>query len=598
MYGNLNKWFFPAMLLATLSGCQKTDPVAQKETQDVREPASLVLTTDFSALITAGEGTRANIDPDDNTIQHVTLFLIDYLDDRLVAYRHICPDPNGPLHAYDDTDDQNGFVNEATGEIDPSLISGKTIRVTFDYNNTKNGLAEKLTRGTYVLLAAANYSESDKFGDLGIAAEIKSLLDLFDGNSAVGISNFKDNHSDFYNLALEIPKVTENGTTYDPYIRPGDVSIPLCTTQYLHLISGVNRYNAELKRTCARMRIDVCNYSELPLTINSLEFSSNFTQSNCYLFSRLDRFENYEIGDNYRGKGAPVSNSGNALTPFTPGTVLTRKQGTKTVFDGLIYESYDPDNNYTYTIDVGYTGEGDITRYELANNGQPVSSLSDVQSMGPYFLIRHRNGGYLYVQNDQPYATTGTSPLPQTILDNCQANDDYYNYVWELESAWPGNNYYLRNVQTEDYIGRITWSNINGTRLSMVGKESQQRAADIFEVMNITSNYFAFRSNYYYPTAYINVWQGTSNNIAAYSSPDTGSQFLLYPVTRVTGLKSRQEVVLRTIDKTSGVVSDVHEIQRNDYIHVLVEVSYNPDKGDFEFVVNDWKKGGGEITFN
>ena len=57
MYGNLNKWFFPAMLLATLSGCQKTDPVAQKETQDVREPASLVLTTDISTLITTGKGT-------------------------------------------------------------------------------------------------------------------------------------------------------------------------------------------------------------------------------------------------------------------------------------------------------------------------------------------------------------------------------------------------------------------------------------------------------------------------------------------------------------------------------------------------------------
>ena len=599
MYGNLNKWFFPAMLLATLSGCQKTDPVAQKETQDVREPASLVLTTDISALITAGKGTR--VDPDDNTIQHVTLFLIDYLEDRLVAYRHICPDPNGPLHAYNDTDDQNGFVNEATGEIDPSLTSGKTIRVTFDYNNTKNGLAEKLTRGTYVLLVAANYSESDLFGQLEIRQEIKSLLDLFDGNSAVGIGNFKDNHSDFYDLTLEIPAVTENGTTYEPYVRPGEVSIPLCTTQYLHLISGVNRHSAELKRTCARMRIDVCNYSELPLTIHDLEFSPNFTQSQCYLFSRLDRFENYGIEDGYQGKGAPVSESGNALTPFIPGTVLTRDQGTTPVFDGLIYESYDPDNNYTYTIDVGYTGEGDITRYELANNGQPVSSLSDVQSMGPYFLIRHRNGGYLYVQNDQPYATTGTSPLPQTILDNCQANDNYYNYVWELEPAQSGN-YYLRNVQTEDYIGRITQDNIDkGTRLSMVGKESQQGAADIFEVMNITSNYFAFRSNFFfswYYSAYINVWQGNSDKIAAYNVADTGSQFLLYPVSRITGLKSRQEVVLRTIDKTSGVVSDVHEIQRNDYIHVLVEVSYNPDKGDFEFVVNDWKTSGGEITFN
>ena len=597
MYGNLNKWFFPAMLLATLSGCQKTDPVAQKETQDVREPASLVLTTDISTLITTGKGTRANIDPDDNTIQHVTLFLVDYLDDRLVAYRHICPDPNGPLHAYDDTDGQNGFVNEATGEIDPSLISGKTIRVTFDYNNTKNGLAEKLTRGTYVLLVAANYSESDKFGALGIAAEIKSLLDLFDGNSAVGISNFKDNHSDFYNLALEIPEVTENGTTYDPYIRPGDVSIPLCTTQYLHLISGVNRYNAELKRTCARMRIDVCNYSELPLTINSLEFSSNFTQSNCYLFSRLDRFENYEIENNYRGKGAPVSESGNALTPFIPGTVLTRERGKTTVFDGLIYESYDPDNNYTYTIDVSYTGEGDLNNYTLKGNGQAVTTPEGVTAQGPYFLIRRSSAfSYLYVENDKVYASTG-SYTPQEILDRCQQNNYYYNYVWELEPY--GSSYRLRNVQTGDYIENVQY-NRQEYEYYRLGT-TEESGADSF-TLETNSGFLLFRSDYYRRwyrgNAYINT-RGTDNTlVVGWEGYGEWSQFALYPLDQNTALTAHNEVVLRTIDKTSGVVSDVHEIQRNDYIHVLVEVSYNPDKGDFEFVVNDWKTGGGEITFN
>ena len=78
----------------------------------------------------------------------------------------------------------------------------------------------------------------------------------------------------------------------------------------------------------------------------------------------------------------------------------------------------------------------------------------------------------------------------------------------------------------------------------------------------------------------------------------SGSNFMLYPVEQVSGLGAREQVILRTIDKTSGVVSDVHEIQRNDFIRVLVEVSYNPDKGDFEFYVNDWEIGGGEITFN
>ena len=168
-----------------------------------------------------------NIDPVDNTIQHVTLFLIDYLDDRLVAYRHICPDPNGPLHAYDDTDDQNGFVNEATGEIDPSLISEKpsASRSTTTTRRTdwlKNSPAEPTCCSRRQTTRSRTNSAIWESPRRSKACSTSSTE-----TRQVGISNFKDNHSDFYNLALEIPEVTENGTTYDPYIRPGDVSIPL-----------------------------------------------------------------------------------------------------------------------------------------------------------------------------------------------------------------------------------------------------------------------------------------------------------------------------------------------------------------------------------
>lgn len=599
MYGKHIKWFTSALVLASLIGCRQAETASPTETDAAREPASLVLTTDISALITPS-GTRT-IDADDNTIRHVTLFLIDYLEDRLVAYRNIYPDTQAALHSYNDIDLKNGFVDETTGEIDPDLTSGKTIRVTFDFNSPKHGSAERLTRGTYVMLAVANFSESDQFGQTGIAAQIQSLIEEFEQNSDVGLGNFKANYAHFYDLTLKIPDETQNGASYAPYVRPGNVSIPLSTTQYLHLISGQNRSSAELKHTCARVRVDVCNYSDQPLTINSLQMSNNFTQSNCYLFSRLDHTENYAIENDYRGKGAPVTTSSNALIPFQAARQLTREMGATTIFDGLIYESRDEANNYTYTIDVSY-GQKDLKRYELTNNGQPVTSLTEMQNMGPYFLIRHKSGGFLYVKDDQPYATTDSSLTPETVLNNCEGNNYYYNYVWELEYAYNGQ-YYLHNVQTEDYIGRIT--SIDGTRLRMVGKESQSSAADIFTVQGISSyesgqyrTYFAFRSYYYYNQAYINVWQGNSDIIAAWSSADNGSMFALYPVTRVTGLGTREEVVLRTIDKTSGVVSDVHEIQRNDFIRVLVEVSYNPDKGDFEFVVNDWKTVDGEITFN
>ena len=141
-----------------------------------REPASLVLTSDFSALIASAS--RAN-DADDNTIRHVSLFLINYLENRLVAYRNIYPDEQASLSTYDDRDAENGFVNEATGKVDPALKSGKIVRVTFNYNSPKHGLAEKLTRGSYVLLAVANYSESDQFGNSGIARQISDLIDRY-----------------------------------------------------------------------------------------------------------------------------------------------------------------------------------------------------------------------------------------------------------------------------------------------------------------------------------------------------------------------------------------------------------------------------------
>lgn len=598
MYGKYRKWFLPA-LLASLFGCQQAETVSPSETDATREPASLVLTTDISALITPS-GTRT-IDADDNTIHHVTLFLIDYLEDRLVAYRNIYPDPKATLYSYNDVDLENGFVDEATGQIDPGLTSGKIIRVTFDYNSPKHGPAERLTRGTYVLLAVANFSESDQFGQSGIAAQIQALIEEFRQNSDVGLGNFKANYAHFYDLTLKIPDVIENGASYSPYVRPGDVSIPLSTTQYLHLISGQNRSSAELKHTCARVRVDVCNYSDQPLTINDLQMSNNFTQSNCYLFSRLDHTENYAIENNHRGKGAPVTSSSNALIPFQEGQVLTQDMGVTTIFDGLIYESRDEVNNYTYTIDVSY-GQEDLTRYELKNNGQPISRWSDLQSEGPYFLLKRSDANsFLYTQNDKVYASSGNN-TPQQILDLCAGNSYSYSHVWELEWVGNGSSYYLRNVYTGDYIEKIRTNNQQYSedyRLRMV----LQNSGDTFTISSAGNGSFTFRSNSFYdnsswwsPYAYINVIDNWGSTMV--TGWNSGSQFQLYPVEQVTGLGTREEVVLRTIDKTSGVVSDVHEIQRNDFIRVLVEVSYNPDKGHFEFVVNDWKTIDGEITFN
>lgn len=578
------------LMLATAFGCRTADPVpgTDAETEAVREPASLVLTTDFRALITP-EGTRAN-DADDNTIRHAALFLIDYMDNRLVAYRIIDPGTTTP---YNDIDEQNGFVDETTGEVDPSRTSGKMLRVTFNYNDPKHGDAEKLTRGSYMLLAVANFSESDQFGDSGIATQVRNLVDRFQQSPDTGISDFRGTCQAFYNLQLYIPE-----KTVFPYIRPGDVSIPLSSTHILNLISGQNHATAELKHTSARVRVELRNYSDLPLTINNLAFSSNFTQSTSYLFSRTDG-ENYAIENDHYGKGAPVVTDDNAITTFTPGMVLTKEDGTTTLFDGLIYESRDLTNNYTYAIDVSYEGEGDLHNYTLKGNGQAVTTPDDVAAQGPYFLIRRSSAfSYLYVENDKVYASTG-SYTPQEILDRCQQNNYYYNYVWELVPS--GSSYRLRNVQTGDYIENVQY-NSQEYEYYRLGT-TEESGADSF-TLETNNGFLLFRSDYYRNhswyggNAYINT-RGTDNTlVVGWHTGGEWSQFALYPLDAHRSLNAYNEVVLRTIDKTSGVVSDVHEIERNDYIRILVEVSYNPDKGDFDFNVNDWETGGDEITFN
>lgn len=588
------------LLLSLGGGCSKADPgnEGDRKEPEVREPATLVLTADLSALVASTE-TRAS-KADVNVIDHISLFLIDYSENRLVAYRNIF-DPNNSAYpqGYNDVDASNGFVNDA-GTIDETLGQSRVVRVTFDYDNPKHGDVEKLARGNYVLLAVANYSESDAFGNTGVAAQIKTLVETFDRDS--GIANFNPDCADFYNLQLRIPEI--EGAPF-PYLRPSDVLIPQSCSENINLVAGVNRTSVKLEYTSARIRIGVRNYSDVDLSISDLTFSDNFTQSTCYLFSRLDSDGNYALATDYHGKGAPIATHANAITPFVPDQIITKDMGVTTIFDGLIYESRDPDNNYVYTLEVG---TDDYYTFSLSNDGKRIYRLSDVDAQGPYFIIKRRGlqsgelDSYLYVENDRLYVTeqrpSGTYS-PQEVLDACK-EAKYYNYIWKLEKS--GSGYYVRNVETEDYIQKITVAAPDSPgeqyRLQMIGWEDYATQAELFTLtQNSTgSGYYLFRSGTI--GAYLNIRPGTSGSevVVGYNGNGEWSQFVLYPVQY--GKSVREDIVLRTIDSETGVASDVHEIKRNDFIRVQVGVTYNPYRGNFEFVVEDWKTGGGDITFN
>ena len=59
-----------------------------------------------------------------------------------------------------------------------------------------------------------------------------------------------------------------------------------------------------------------------------------------------------------------------------------------------------------------------------------------------------------------------------------------------------------------------------------------------------------------------------------------------------------ETIPIRIIDKNTGEASPLTAIKRNDFINILVNVTYNEKKGTIEFEVSDWDKVNGDVTFD
>ena len=81
---------------------------------------------------------------------------------------------------------------------------------------------------------------------------------------------------------------------------------------------------------------------------------------------------------------------------------------------------------------------------------------------------------------------------------------------------------------------------------------------------------------------------------------NSATTFYLFPVKRKEGSRVYSAPAkLTRIDPETAVVSDVHTIARNDFINIVVTVSYNENSGKFMFEVKDWNGPfNGEIEYN
>jgi len=404
--------------------------------------------------------------------------------------------------------------------------------------------SDKLKRGIHTLMAVANHGTLNSF-----------------------------TNTDDYN-ALMNKQV--HATTNTDNISPKDIIQPLSLMKEIELHAGHNEVEGELVRSFARLRIEVKNNSgSMPLKINSLTFSDNFSQKQAYVFDDgTDRKYTFDTG-------APISTSTHALQPFTTDNGQSYKtieaQTSGVVFDSYLLESKVAEGEkYTYTLDLAYgaTANGFIVGTEFDR----INEINKVASR--YFLIKNlRSGKFMYCNNENKvYQGGNLSYLESQLLQGGATN-----YLWTLESGGD-NKYYIKNVSTGYYIGNPNSSN------SAVGAVQKKNVSFTFSDYGYGNGVMMkYNSNYLndYSSNFICGW---------YDSGDIGSTFSFYVID--SAIEYDTPITLTTIDPITQQPSSATAIKRNDFINVLITVSYNPVAGTFEFHVEDWNTGGGQVDFN
>ena len=598
-------------VLSLLCACQREDLPGE-----VSEAVSLCLDLSVPGLRIESKGNVDNPLADDisswtdwekvvdgRMMYRLTVFLIEKDTDYLVAYRDIyvgSPD----LKDAASSEGPNGWYDGSS--VDVSLNTSTQAQISFLYDHplhtaTDGTSFERLQRGTYKLLAVANYSAYDTYPGLG-GGDFNTYVDEIIAEFITAQNRgTKKKFTDYTQCSSLVDYVL---TSSSSFICPA-MPQPLTLAKEIELSPGMNTVSGELLRTFARIRLSVENLSNVDLTLHSLSFSTKTTKNQTYLFSLPETPDRvYSIGT--ATAGAPVVSSSDAIVPFTGLTViddLASGNNTKTLFDAYILESRGATGDYTYTLDLEYVGEASIPQYE-----KTFTAISTVKGLadGGFYLFQNQKNQKRFLIADTPELQTidvELADLP-AVLDESMVmkliavdldkdgNQDtetinrkgYPKYI--IQTQYGGTTYYLGTP------GR-------STNIPMIPNQS---SATVFTARDDRGDNLTFWSNTNNENGvrdFINVYGGEQDKVRGWNDNDDGSQFKLYRVNQVMKDPEYSDpIVLSTIDPVTSVVSPVNTIKRNDFINVLISVSYNKDLGDFEFEVKPWGEVSGSIEFN
>lgn len=499
----------------------------------------------------------------------------------------------------DDPDNANGTWTDWELLVDGSRLYRATLMLV-DNTNKLVGYADfnneiKTTRptevtatfneltpnATYKLYAIANYSAIDSWAGLTGMPNLASLTVGSDITPTI--------------TALNNYVLPNTGTDYIAAKQPQPLSLVQEITMPAY---GSKSVSAELLRTYARLRIEIENRSETDdLKVNSFTFGSS-TSNFGYRTTPLMKVEDSQIPN---ANGRLDYDATDAITPFVynesnPLTIAKlNNSGTSNnsavAFDAYIYENKNT-NGFEYNLSLEY-GNSQIVEETTYHKGQQRNTPTGGDDNLYMIACSVRTGGgnrpgqgqqenytyyYLTANNNGVGTTTNTN----TVFDN-QAETVF----WEIVNV-SGNTYTIRSVSQNKYLNIET----NSVGLSDNTDNLTINNNNIYQQIR--------RNNNNYRTYYIRY----NNGFTSTDDIDNATDFYFYPITKkVTettiseGVSKDCRIPLYTI--INGVSNPTNIIRRNDFINVLVTVSYNKNSGSINFHVSDWNTGkGGDVTFD
>lgn len=349
---------------------------------------------------------------------------------------------------------------------------------------------------------------------------------------------------------------------------PKSTPYPLTLKKEIVLQPGMNTVSGVLARTYARVRINIRNQSKADLQITDLSFANRFTQSTAPLFE-----------EGGTANATPSVTSSDAVTPFVKDMMIPGMGEGNSVTESTIFDAYMLESNggqYQYTLGLKYEGGVSETKYSVESNY--ITNPNNVVDGGLYVIYNTNAKKCLYDSGSDNLSSTPYTP----------GDEPNHNCVWRFIKV-SGNNYRIESMGRSGYY--IRSSAVKNNAVPMTSTPGNN---DYF-TLSQSSTYMRMRStsgNYYL---------AVNNNGPVGASSGNSRSFRLYRVnaTTVNSDVSRQATIpVTTVDKQTGESVPMQSIRRNDFVNIVVNVSYNDKSGEIEFEVSDWDEVEGDITFD